>query len=1597
MTNAIAITAIYTKFSGDTEPTTEDMYEYLTLAEQYDLSVATAKILDDGTIGDYLTGDTASSAEKVTSVFEALFDRAPTEAGLAYWVDQLENNSAYVSGNSLVQAVLRGAEAQTEMTDGDSSDWDAVSAYAEDLADDLVAYVPETPETPETDGSTFYLTSGTDASYMPDNTNATGTDDADTFYAYIQQNSLVGGVSNSLSSADHLDGGGSTDTLHAELLTEFYGITGGNQSEIAPHTTSIENITFDAKDGDSEFNDNTVIVDGNFMYGVESIGSKDSDGDLIIENLTTLANDGETIRSTADMTITMDHTDNMNSDTDASDLTVLFDEDYLNVVTTNTGSTLTINLVNALNLKLDDGSSLIEGFETVTFNVGDEEIVVDVSGAELSEVQGLIETAVADAGYENITVSTYTEPAYFAGNIYYENTDTTYAAGSAAGNYTAFRLVNTDTEELVEGGFTLTDGQKDGSIIYSQDDNESTQITAPISINVELDKVGDDGVGGNLKIGGKDTTGSDTDVDKNDGIDIFNITVLGDEDRPSNLGMITSTNGALDTVVIDSETRTDNKYAALTVRGETSGTPAIGNTAAVAPVAAAAFGGTLDLLDANSFKGDLYIGETGAAENIDTFTALGGGDVYLNETIDESGIFEVTTGSGEDTLIIDLDGDSVDALDESFALSSGGADDTVTFTGAKNVSDATTLALDNVNITLGSGEDTLYLNTEIITKVNAGTDSDFVVVDANDSTTNGTTGSWTVGTGTDGTAGSWDARVLYEATVTVDFAGFEQELTIPTTSSNNFVATQEDINAAIIAAIEANPELDRLLDTKIGTGSEDSQMLTITSTVQGVNDLTITINQPTIDTAANVLLNGTGTAISDLHFAAVEAGLIETSAAIDSSDIPNNTEAEVMLAFNVTANLDGNLNETGAVATNDLVVDSVAADGTDNTTATSKAIIDMSTGLNDLVVLDSDIDSTDTLVFSADWDKVSVVNFDGTTTLTPAVAAVQEVQTLTFSDAGDIIGNGDITVNLAGGQSTTVTVATGDTAETIADNVAAAISTDVQEQSVVTFGALTTGETVTVDGLTFTATANTTAAQVATAFNAGTSGFGTFSGSLTDFTISGFGGTTVTYDSNTAFANVTDIVVSDTAVTNATVVTTQGFTGVTATAGTALLDDTAVVTITYPSTSGNVAQATVTENIVTDATFAASVETAAGVDAQAAVTTNEVSTITMTDPDATARSFSFDNGAPVLFVDTDSNGTVTIYEQAEQISAWITANSANYTVTSTNFSLGQIVVTATAAVNAGALIGTTGVGAAAGALDVTAGTAPDLNDITDIAGVNTIAAAESVETQTLTVTKGADQNGTITVTTENNTYDIPVTTGNAADVANEVAAWLTANATAEFASATVTPASSDVVLVWAAGFGAEGAVTVADGAVKVATVAATTTEGVLAAAALNATTNGDILDFTAWLDDTHSTSGSAESAEREATSFDDTDSVASIDLESNLVSVLNDFTSTATESWASLTAEELQVALNGTVAADDYANISAVATTNANVLAGTTLQGTSIDSILMIENDTNAGEYMVFNVETTGLNTAAEAFAVSLVGTIDFGETQVDMTVNNVA
>lgn len=1037
MTNEMKIASIYAKFSGDATPTVEEMYPFLEMAETFGSAAATASIIQDGPVGSVLFGDALSNADKVATVFNALFGRAPLTAGTDYWVDQLENNSAYVNETSMAEAILRGSEANADQTD-----WLYVEGYASTLATDLAAYVPTTnPVNPgEDEGQDFYLTSGTDRSDRDDD--MMGTDDQDTFYADIAQNSVAGGVSNTLSSADHLDGGDSTDTLHAELIGEFVGSDSGENNDATPHTTSIEVVTINAIDDDT-----TTTLDAKNMTNLDKIGSYMSDGDLVIENLTTLTDEG-TIRHTSDMTITMDHTDSMNSDEDASDLTVYFDEDYLNRTTEIEGSSLTINMINTLNLELNNGTSFIEGFDTLTFSVDDTLITVNVAGAELSAVQGLIAVALADAGFADINVATYTEDAYFGTNIYYEDTDTTYNAGDYVGTYSAFILTNSGSEELTEGGFTLTDGQNDGSLAYSQNDTEAETVDLPISIEVELEKVGRDGDGGNLVIGGKDQDSIDSDEDQNDGIEQFDITVLGDEDKPSNLGTIMSTNDFLDTVNISSETRTDGSYASLTVRGITTDGISLFN---VAP-----FGGTLDTLNANAFMGDLTIGSNSAAaaEDIETFTATGGGDVELWSEYGQAGgeagatgaglasldnnAFTITTANGADTINANIDGGAqvtitTGSADDSITASIDGTDDSgsteskaiINSTSGNNTVTVSGTIGHEAEITLGGGADTVNGGViDIDAETGAGNDTIYtnntavkakIVNTVTDNTIEGTPTSIAGTTGAPATPDQ--SELLYGRSVVVTLAtegiaadefvqGYES-ISVDIVASNGYLTTATDLHTAIAKAINNDPVLSKLAEATV----DSNGTLTVQYLIDGE-----------VDVSANAALEYTLSGdYSDLGTSEKAGLLAQLEVDYTNSDL---VEANLTTAY-----------DTVAITAPQAILDNgTGTDGVDSAIANNNVV---NGGLgDDVIVLSTNDGATDTVMIDANgFGDDTIVHFEvGLTGDVIDFAHLDNVTSLSGSSVSEIDIVGTIGTQLGANANTVVDVTLAD----LTDNSAAA-------------------------------------------------------------------------------------------------------------------------------------------------------------------------------------------------------------------------------------------------------------------------------------------------------------------------------------------------------------------------------------------------------------------------------------------------------------------------------------------------------------------------------------------------------------------------------
>ncbi|MCL7929596.1 DUF4214 domain-containing protein [Halomonas llamarensis] len=866
--------------------------------------------------------------ELVTAVYQNMFGREPEAEGLDYWVN---GGGASVPASELQQLFINAA------SPADRAAFDA--QVAEDLEN-----VPD----PGVPGDTFSLTASTDRFINDD----AGTADNDSYEAYLSQNPMAGGVSNTLSSADRIDGGAGDDSLYAEVVPEFFGVTGGNQIDIQPTITNVENIEFEARDlgGNTASGGGTVTVDAKNIQGVNTIGSTQSDGDLVIENLTTLDSNGNA-RNTEDMTISMDHTDNFNSDGDASDLTVYFDEDYLL-----SGETTSVSQANYWLLDEDSADYINAPLLNVERNgvsleIDGTPVVIEMDAAVAAAADTWVSYGAAlQARIDEMVANGNTALEDITVEVDENNLDSTFNDDGIEVDIPAITLIDARGRDLVPTGFVTPENATGQFDIYGNFDNVvSEQTQNPVTVNADLHKVGREGEGGNLIIGGKSQ-----DEGEGEGIEVFNIDVLGEDDKPSNLGQIASTNGALRTVNIATaaEFVASETHASLTVRGE-----------GVTP-----FGGTVDMINATEFLGDLTIGNETAAQDVNTLNATGGGDVEFNASITSEGVYNYTTGAGEDTVDVSLNTDAIDTIGTSLSINTGSAADQITLTtDTENASQQTMAELDNVSINAGEGNDSVNVNGNVLTDITAGAGNDYVVINAD--TASGSNGAWTFGQNSG--PQNFGERVLYQAELTVTFAGFESTVSVPTDAEGNFVATQLEINEAIIDAIDSHADLARLLSTGEG---EAARELTVTSLVQGENDLSIEIEQPTVvasnPTAGQVAVGGND--VSDLV-----QGLIDTTT-LDSSNFTNGA-TDVAAEFgnlNYNGNVDANGGTTATPYQNfSAGTDFASADGTGSV---NFSVINMGTGAEDLLVLDDNENSSNVLEVDGAFGHVSVVNFHDT-------------------------------------------------------------------------------------------------------------------------------------------------------------------------------------------------------------------------------------------------------------------------------------------------------------------------------------------------------------------------------------------------------------------------------------------------------------------------------------------------------------------------------------------------------------------------------------------------------------------------------------------
>lgn len=769
-----------------------------------------------------------------------------------------------------------------------------------------VAVSPGSGGNPDPD-NTYNLTASTDI--------ITGTGGADAFFAYLSQNPALGGVSNSISSADRLFGGGSTgDTLYAEVIPEFFSGTGDSQIDIQPTIRSIEDIDFEARDlavsgnryaqvakfdsapvweSEGPYTPNQIIiVDGKNMRDVDHIGSANSDGDLVIENLNTLTTGGQA-RNTESVTITMDHTDNFNSDDDASDLHVYFDDDYLLAGQSTTSSQANYWLLDEdsadyvnvplLNVERNGVRFSIDG-NPQTVRVADNTAgVPDSWEAYAQALQDDINDQIAAGNsiLEGLTVV-----------VDYNNTDNTFNDFGANVTIPAITILDEFGREFSDLGFITPEDSTGAFDIYGRVSNDpSEQFDNPVTVNIELTKVGRNGEGGDLIIGGKNG-------DK--GIEVFKVEVLGvgDEDpsgdvaKPSNLGTLASTGGDLAEIYIVTapEFVDGDTFASLTIRdGFGNGYSGFDNPSVPGSVTP----NDLRLVDADGFLGDLSLGTCYRVVNLDTLTALGGGNILFRGVVDGNEVnqpYSYTTGSGSDVVDLYLDGDGLDYAQSSVHVSTNAGTDTVYLSttidetsspNGGNPEPINQAILRNIHINTGANDDVVYADVgsgNTIIETESG--NDVVYTDG------GTAGArWAFNyddanqpnptSSEDLTGVQTSPMYLMGATVRVSLSGagisdltdgggvmalfngadadaiqadgyengYEAFFTISQLNNGrSYFGDQTDVNDAIIAAIEGHPVLSKLLTVEI----RENNTLVITSITSGLfanGDLEITVDQ----------------------------------------------------------------------------------------------------------------------------------------------------------------------------------------------------------------------------------------------------------------------------------------------------------------------------------------------------------------------------------------------------------------------------------------------------------------------------------------------------------------------------------------------------------------------------------------------------------------------------------------------------------------------------------------------------------------------------------------------------------------------------------
>ncbi|NCC85850.1 MAG: hypothetical protein EOM03_17285, partial [Clostridia bacterium] len=535
-------------YAGNTGALIQDLTNTSAFSALYPSYLTSAEFA--GKYMDSLLGDTVADTDKAwaTAWMAAGLDAGNSVGQMVFYaIDALNSvaadNAAWGAAKQQFDNKVVVAEYYSVTMDMADTDLDALLGVLANVTNTTDVSTPAAIEAAisgsvPTDAP-IQLTHGMDTLY--------GTADNDTFVAKVGQN-VNGEQTNTLGTGDYINGGAGTDTLNAKVITAS-ALNAPPSMAITPETVSVENVNISAQTNNWAVNN--VEVNAKDMLGLESIGSTQSDASLIISNLTTLTNSGEyeDRRNTESITIRYDHSGNGDAVAPESDLTVLFDQDYLLADRTDTGTALywildqdadedgvaPLNNINidGIRFKTDLGNGLqeyiirAEGAE----DSGTHQAFIDALNVVLAN---MIANGELPAG---TTISL--DPAL---------TRTTFLDnGTLSDPIPAIVLT-------LGGGFAVSDpgfAQVEDTIgdynVFGRTSTDFTSEANLVTSNIELFKVGRGSDGGDLIVGGMSTdlqnvwdSGSGS-----KGVEKFNIEVQGDQTQMSSLSSMASTNNTL--------------------------------------------------------------------------------------------------------------------------------------------------------------------------------------------------------------------------------------------------------------------------------------------------------------------------------------------------------------------------------------------------------------------------------------------------------------------------------------------------------------------------------------------------------------------------------------------------------------------------------------------------------------------------------------------------------------------------------------------------------------------------------------------------------------------------------------------------------------------------------------------------------------------------------------------------------------------------------------------------------------------------------------------------------------------------------------------